>query len=148
MSQNTQNSIIDIQPILHNIGIILKNGMNKLIDEYKHIHISREFDKCKLEMEYYKSELEILQKKIENHSNLIITNSLSSDNILLNIEQVEPQIKCIINENCEYDNEIIYKNNEEVLSDNDSSDDESISEILENTTNINNNNIISEVSEE
>jgi len=148
MSQNTQNSIIDIQPILHNIGIILKNGMNKLIDEYKHIHISREFDKCKLEMEYYKSELEILQKKIENHSNLIITNSLSSDNILLNIEEVEPQIKCIINENCEYDNEIIYKNNEEVLSDNDSSDDESISEILENTTNINNNNIISEVSEE
>ena len=61
-------------------------------------------------MEYYKNELEILQKKIENHSNLIITNLLQTDNILLNIKEVEPQIQCIINENCNYDNEIIYKN--------------------------------------
>ena len=74
-------TIIDIQPILNEVSVIVKNGIQDVIYNYTQSHLTRELEKCKAEMEYYKKELEILQK----HNTRL---NISKENISLNIEEV------------------------------------------------------------
>jgi hypothetical protein len=74
-------TIIDIQPILNDVSSVIKKGIYDLMYEYNNTHLTRELEKCRVEMEYYKTELENLKK---NRSRL----NISKENISLNIEEV------------------------------------------------------------
>ena len=74
-------TIIDIQPILNDVSSVVKKGINNLMYDYTHLHLTRELEKCKAEMEFYKKELETLQK---NNAKI----QISKENISLNIEEV------------------------------------------------------------
>ena len=74
-------TIIDIQPILNEVSAVVKRGVHELIYDYTQSHLTRELEKCRAEMEYYKTELETLKK---NNTRL----NISKENISLNIEEV------------------------------------------------------------
>ena len=74
-------TIIDIQPILNEVSFAVSNGIRDIIYKNNHSHLTRELEKCRAEMEYYKKELETLQK---NNTRL----NISRENISLNIEEM------------------------------------------------------------
>jgi hypothetical protein len=74
-------TIIDIQPILNEVSFAVSNGIRDIIYKHNHSHLTRELEKCRAEMEYYKKELENLQK---NNTRL----NISRENISLNIEEM------------------------------------------------------------
>ena len=57
MQTNDTYSKIDIQPLLNDVNEVVKKGVNKLLYDFTLRHLNTELDKCKLEMEFYKSEL-------------------------------------------------------------------------------------------
>jgi len=99
-------TIIDIQPILNEVSAVVKRGVHELIYDYAQSHLIRELEKCRAEMEYYKTELEILQK---NNTRL----NSSKENISLNIEEVSDTQS--VDEDCTIEkillqNEVMSKN--------------------------------------
>jgi hypothetical protein len=120
-------TIIDIQPILNDVNNVVKRGIHDLIYEYNHLHLTRELEKCKAEMEYYKNELELF-KKCNSRLNIF------KENISLNIEETSDTQSvdndCTI-EKILLQNEITYKNERVSLpesSDSEEQEDQSESE--------------------
>ena len=46
------NGEIDIDPLLGEVKMVVKNGLNKILYEYIVKHLMNELEKCKVETEY------------------------------------------------------------------------------------------------
>ena len=89
MQTNDTYSKIDIQPLLNDVNEVVKKGVNKLLYDFTLRHLNTELDKCKLEMEFYKSELtnikELYGLDVPIPSKKL--NIVNNENISLNIEE-------------------------------------------------------------
>ena len=85
MSKTPQ--ILDIHPILSEVGDVIKKGIYKILYDYSHQHLTSELDKSKQEVEYYKKELKLLRKQMEDKEEYNIK-SVSLNNISLQIEEL------------------------------------------------------------
>ena len=89
MQTNDTYSKIDIQPLLNDVNEVVKKGVNKLLYDFTLRHLNTELDKCKLEMEFYKSELTNI-KELYGLDVPIPTKKIkitNNENISLNIEE-------------------------------------------------------------
>ena len=54
-------SVINIQPILNDVDEVIKSGLNKILYDYTFQHLTSELEKCRVEMEFYKNELDAIK---------------------------------------------------------------------------------------
>ena len=57
-----ENKLMDVEPLLVEVNSVIKSGLNKILYEYTVNHLMSELEKCKTEMEYYKTQLDLVQK--------------------------------------------------------------------------------------
>ena len=92
---------IDIQPILNDVNVIMKKGIETVVHQHLHKYLTMELEKCQKELDYYKKELDSLQQ------------SGTNENILLQIDELVNQQKvdsdCVV-EQMLLTNEVRYKN--------------------------------------
>ena len=54
---------IDIDPLLSDVNVLIKSGLNKILYEFTVNKLMNELENCKKEMEYYKEQLELVKEK-------------------------------------------------------------------------------------
>ena len=111
MQTNDTYSKIDIQPLLNDVNEVVKKGVNKLLYDFTLRHLNTELDKCKLEMEFYKSELTNI-KELYGLDVPISTkklNVVNNENIYLNIEEkMNDNVQDNADTGCTFDKILFY----------------------------------------
>jgi len=68
------NMNINMDPLMNDVNTILKSGMNKIMYEFTFTHLSGNIERCKKDMIYYESQLEML-KQIYGENTVVHTDN-------------------------------------------------------------------------